>query len=207
MGLSYRDKIDVLSFIKEKFDWCSLEAVKEKNFASLFYDHDMEVLGFECFYGCSKFCIYHPFFGDYVVKFSTESFDYCEREYKNYWAAVYNHFEEYFPYTIFLGNLNGINLYLQEKAICDSQAVSDMWYSKVYDGYWSEEEAIEASNTGEIWNIIDDLDDSERIEIIYDNSDLIDFLDEYRINDLHEGNFGYIGERLVIIDFSGYRSF
>jgi hypothetical protein len=25
------------------------------------------------------------------------------------------------------------------------------------------------------------------------------------IGDLHEGNFGYIGDRMVIVDFSGWR--
>ena len=34
--------------------------------------------------------------------------------------------------------------------------------------------------------------------------ELFEFLNESDINDLHSGNIGYIGNRLVLIDYSGY---
>ena len=207
MALSVKEKREILSFIRENFNWCSAELLKSNSFYDMYFKHNMHETDFEFRSGCSKYCLLNPFFEDYVIKFSTGRFDYCEREYKNYWAAVYNHLEEYFPYTIFLGDLNGLKLYIQEKAVCDSQAVSDIWYERVYNGYWSEENAKEAAESGEIWAVIDELDDYERVGYIYDDDKLWDFLDEYRINDLHEGNFGYVGERLVIIDFSGFGFF
>lgn len=207
MALGVKEKREILSFIREEFSWCSAELLKRKSFVDMYYKHNMDTRDFDFRIGCSKYCLMNPFFENYVIKFSLGSFDYCEREYKNYWAAVDNHLEEYFPYTVFLGDLNGLKLYIQEKAICDSETISSIWYNKIYEGYWSEEDAKEAAQSGEIWNMIDDLDDYERVEYVYDDDKLWEFLDEYRINDLHEGNFGYVGERLVIIDFSGFGTF
>ena len=39
---------------------------------------------------------------------------------------------------------------------------------------------------------------------IFDDAALRSFICRHYINDLHQGNFGFIGERLVMTDFSGF---
>ena len=55
------------------------------------------------------------------------------------------------------------------------------------------------------WDAADNLEDDVRAMLLFDDEALVDFLLENCVNDLHEGNFGYIDGELVIIDFSGWR--
>lgn len=200
--ITIREKDIIFSFIKE-----NLKLFCQENFDGFsdFFDEIMAPKGFfhEC--GSTKHCITHPNFEGYVVKFTDtyEDFDYCEREYTNYLAAEERGLESYFPYTAFLGNFNEINFYIQEFAVCDPSDISGTWYKelrKSYDGEETEEDSISCR----VWDNVDELDDDERIHILYNNDKLNNFLYEYKINDLHEFNFGYIDDRLVIIDFSGF---
>ena len=51
----------------------------------------------------------------------------------------------------------------------------------------------------------DDLEDTERIIGVFgEDEDLINFIIENDINDLHEGNFGIVDGKLVMTDFSGF---
>ena len=47
-------------------------------------------------------------------------------------------------------------------------------------------------------------DVKSKIDLMFNDMALSSFLSKHRIGDLHEGNFGFIGDRTVIIDFSGY---
>jgi hypothetical protein len=108
---------------------------------------------------------------------------------------------EFFPQTFFLGRFDGRDYYIQERAECDEDAISSECYNQICSSY--EEDGNECSPEW-VWDEVDGLDDDERVNLLFHNSELIDFLYEHEINDLHEGNFGRINGNFVIIDFSGY---
>lgn len=206
MALSAKEKNKFFSFVKENLSWCTQELLIKGHFHEEFKSHNMEDCGFSFRTGCTKVCLFHSNYEDYVIKFSTDKFDYCEKEYKNYWAAVYNKVDSYFPFTILLGSFNGIKFYIQERAVCNEAKISDIWYSIIRNDYesWKDNESEDDINDN-IWSMVDELDDETRLSYCFgEDTRLFDFIDEYCINDLHEGNFGYINGRLVIIDFSGY---
>lgn len=205
MKITVEEKNFIFSIIQENFAWCTRELVLENHMYREYNERDLD-RKFRLDNGAVKYCIMSDlFFSDYVVKFCGEDFDYCEREYTNYLAAVDRELGQFFPYTDFLGELNGLKFYIQERAVCDSEYVNSVWYESLresYEGAYEDED--EDFINSRIWDAVDDLEDDERLQMIYAVQDLEDFINEYRINDLHEANFGFIDERLVIIDFSGY---
>lgn len=201
MKIDFIEKESIFNMLKEDFN-CSLKGC---SFHDLFIEAGLYEKGYSYENGAVKYCIFHEHFGDFVVKFTTEVFDYCEREYTNYLAAVDAELDYFFPYTDFLGEINGVKFFIQEYAECDNEAISSIWYDTLREDYVSEEDEDEDIINEKIWDMIYDLEDEQRALYCFGNEEkLFDFLDKYCINDLHEGNFGYIGERLVIIDFSGY---
>lgn len=205
MKISTEDKEFVFSIIKNYFNWDLSESVKSNHFYSDFRDHNLYENGFEFFNGAVKYCICSSLFENFVVKFCTEEFDYCQREYTNYLAAVDQDLEGFFPCTDLLGEYYGITFYIQERAECCEEEISSIWYENLKESYepWDEDEDEDDMND-HIWDMIYDLEDEERSYMVYNDYRLTNFLTEYCINDLHEGNYGYIDGRLVIIDFSGY---
>lgn len=205
MKLSAEQKNDILKMMEENFFWCNRETFYDSSFYDEVIKYGIWEKGFEFNNGVVKYCISHPDFNGFVVKFCNYRFNYCEREYKNYLAAVEKGIEEFFPYTDFLGTMNGIDLYIQEKAVCDSDGVSSIWYHAIEEDYVNVYNESEDIVYGRIWDMISDLEDDQRAIYCFGyNEKLLNFLGEYRINDLHEGNFGYTEDRLVIIDFSGF---
>lgn len=201
MEISFVEKEKVFNMLKEDFNY----SFNEIAFDEFFFDIGLYEKGYNYENGTSKYCIFHEDFCDFVVKFSLDSFDYCEREYTNYLAAVKLGLDYFFPYTDFLGEINGVKFFIQEYAVCDNEAISSIWYNTLREDYVSEEDEGEDIINEKIWEMIYDLEDEQRVLYCFGYEEkLLNFLEEYRINDLHEGNFGYIGNRLVIIDFSGF---
>lgn len=217
MTLTINEKTEIFGFISKYFSWVRSEEQSygflHESFNSSLYD-----AGFSYETGATKCCVFHEDFYEYVVKFtwnnSHKGFDWCEREYENYIAAVEEGLDWAFPYTDYLGSINGVNFYIQEKACPNEDEITDICYSKVSENYeshcaWREERyrsrEYSFSRSELISDAVEDLEDDERVEMIvgYDEK-LMDFLYNRRINDLHNGNFGYNGDHYVIIDFSGY---
>lgn len=125
--------------------------------------------------------------------------DYCASEQFFYEKAVVAGVEEFFIKTIFIGEFDGHPIYLQEKV-------------KVY-GYDSQTKSSEQSKEifmkkfrySEIQN-----EDFGGLLIEYYGEDrvnqLVEFLSEVGISDLHSGNVGICANRPVLFDYSGYRS-
>lgn len=154
----------------------------------------------ESFVGSSKACFWHPSLGDWVVKvgFQDLSENYAEAEYKTYLKAREHGLERYFPMTYFLGEFEETKFYLQQRAECVPEEVHSKLIGKV-----SEIGRYESYTLA--WDAADNLEDDVRAMLLFDDEALVDFLLENCVNDLHEGNFGYIDGELVIIDFSGWR--
>lgn len=162
----------------------------------------LENEGIEAHCGVTKACFWCEGLENWVIKvgFSNLTIDYAALEYEIYTKAVRENLEEYFPITFFVGAFEGVNFYLQQRARCDCDSVLSILIESV------------SQNTGcynytDAWDIVDDLDSSDRALMLFDSQHLANFLTDNHVNDLHEGNFGYIGDKLVIIDFSGWKGY
>ena len=56
----------------------------------------------------------------------------------------------------------------------------------------------------DIWSEVYEFCEDGRVHYIFDDEVLNSFISRNYINDLHQGNFGFVNGRLVIIDFSGF---
>ena len=183
----------------------------ESSFHTWFNEKSFGSYGFEYYNGVSKVCLFHDALENYVIKFGFSDIasqrDYCMIEYQNYQLAKENGFAAYFPYTDFLGNFDGVNFFIQERACCSEDDITSKWYEnmrEVMEDYHDESEDEDEINS-RVWDAVYDMDDIDRANLTFEDDSFLDFLMEYEIGDLHEGNFGYIDDRIVIIDFSGWK--
>ena len=139
---------------------------------------------------------------DWVIKFrlTDADRDYCRKEYENYVRAEDAGLSYYFAETVYLCEYHGVEFYAQENVECDesveSQIVDSLQRSYDEDGTPYDVE--------DLWNEAEDMDACARVHYLYDDDDLVKFINDNHINDLHSGNFGTKGDHYVIIDFSGF---
>lgn len=171
-----------------------------------FGNNNLFSCGFWTAGGLSKVCIRHSDLPNWVIKvgyIEEVSCDYATIEYNVYCNAVKSNLERYFPKTFFLGNFGGRAFYVQELAECDENEVFSSWYNRLEDIYTRDETEY---SPDDLCTEIDCLSDLERIELMFDDPALCQFLRENDVGDFHEGNFGFIGDRIVIVDFSGWHN-
>ena len=181
-----------------------LESCGERGLRNWYEDNGLVYAGYSMSSGCTKVCIMHDDLVDWVIKvgFVDGKLDYAALEYENYCLAEEAGLSLYFPETVYIGDFGGRAFYAQRMCECDEDQISSEWFECLRDQY---EQCGEEYDNDSIWNEVDALDDIEKVDLFFGNEELIAFLDERRINDLHEGNFGYRGGRKVIIDFSGFK--
>ena len=181
-----------------------LESYGEHSLRDWYEDNGLEYAGYSMSSGCTKACIMHDDLLDWVIKvgFVDGRLDYAALEYQNYCLAEEAGLSFYFPETVYIGEFCGRAFYAQRMCECDEDQISTEWFECLRDRY---EECGEDYDNDYIWEEVDALGDEERVNLFFGNEELIDFLRDCRINDLHEGNFGYRGGCKVIIDFSGFR--
>lgn len=170
-----------------------------------FCNNNLNRVGFGASGGASKVCIWHDDLDGWVIKVGYAEkvkCDYATVEYNMYCLAEEAGLAYYFPKTIYLGEFGGRAFYVQEYAECDESQVSSEWYERLRDQYDEDGEEYDSDN---LWYAIDCMDDDEKAFLSFHDNELCNFLHENEIGDLHEGNFGYIGGRMVIVDFSGWR--
>ena len=130
--------------------------------------------------------------------------DYCGLEAEYFAEAKRLGLDEFFAGTEFVMYCNGIRIYKAERAEVSFEKLSSDLFDKLKS---------DGMDESTIYDTIDEADSCcEFINWLlpyYTNEDkvneLFDFLNENSINDLHSGNIGYIGDRIVLIDYSGYR--
>lgn len=177
----------------------------EKSTWSWFHDNNLESVGFWASGGATKSCIGHEDLCGWVIKVGHTidvKHNYARMEYENYRAAKERGLQRYFPETYYLGEFGGQSYFIQQMADCDEDQVTSDWYEKLRDSY---DEGEEEYDVDRLWAEIDNMDDDEKAFLMFQDGELCHFLYEHRINDLHEGNFGYICGCAVIVDFSGFR--
>ena len=128
---------------------------------------------------------------------SEYSWDYCAAEQFFYEKAVIAGVEEFFIKTIFIGVFDGHPIYLQEKVEVYGYS------SKTKSSEQSKEIFMKKFRHSEIQNadfggLLVDCYGEERV------NQLVEFLSEVGISDLHSSNVGIRANRPVLFDYSGY---
>ena len=165
--------------------------------------------------GETKICLLSDELPDWVIKVgytypgaSVEDKDYCSIEADNYERAVEEGLDEFFAaiyeiYEVCLPEEYGCNrraiFYIQERAEPNEEKTS----STCHDFLCS---CCSCKNCDYCW---EDGDDYDRLESLFGEMGRLDklfrFVKEYKVNDLHSGNFGYTKKgKVKIIDYSGY---
>lgn len=131
---------------------------------------------------------------------SGEGWNYCEVEEIKYQRAETFGVNNCFAKTVLVGNIKGYPIYAQEKAKVfgkegsPSPRKSEEEYEKIEDM---------CEGVGECFNKIwlRDAFDYFGEKIFYN---FLDFIENFNIRDLHDGNLGYIGMRPVLVDYSSF---
>jgi hypothetical protein len=177
--------------------YCWRDAKKQKNY--------LKEAGLSAHSGETKACIISDKLSNWVIKvgytYSDDegrtTTDFCAIEAKNYKDAIDEGLEEFFAASYELCRVTppekykyeeDIVFFIQEKAEPDDEKTS----------------ATCEKYTGSDCN-----DDFDRVESLFQGNEKLDslfeFIDDWNINDLHSGNFGYTKEgKVKIIDYSGY---
>ena len=139
----------------------------------------------------------------FKIPFNDYKSNYCQMEVEIYENAEREGVEEFFAPCYFLENFDGAAIYVMARA----EVSFNRLYSDLYERFSSEGRAED-----EIENMLIDIEDSdEYVDWLfpyysdYDSFEkFVEFLRSSNINDLHSGNIGYIGDNVVLIDYSGY---
>lgn len=130
---------------------------------------------------------------------SEYSWDYCAAEQFFYEKAVVAGVEEFFMKTIFIGKFDGHPIYLQEKVEVygyNSQTKSSEQSKEIFMKKFRRSE-IQNEDFG---GLLVDYYGEDRV------NQLVKFLSEVGISDLHSSNVGIRANRPVLFDYSGYSS-
>lgn len=171
----------------------------------VYHNHIEEKLNINYACGESKGVII-PDCVSWVIKFTipNENRDMCAREYENYVLAEELGLSYYFAKMEFLTAIGGVNFYAQELVDCD-ECVDHSISEKLACYY--ESIGQKCDNEWDLLDEVENMSNIERIDLLYGNRELCQFITDRHINDLHNGNFGLAGDHYVIIDYSGFGNF
>ena len=132
-----------------------------------------------------------------------EAWDYCALEIFLYQCAHMNNIDCAFPQTEYIGLINGWPIYIQEKCLPSAEYSSPYFPTK-----HQKESAMSIMSPEKYFSI-----SSDWLGSFYccygeeKTQTLIDFINFYKINDLHNSNIGYAAtdSRPVILGFSGFK--
>ena len=139
----------------------------------------------------------------FKIPFNDYKSNYCQLEADIYEMAVKENIGEFFAPCYFLENYDDVRIYVMERA--------EMAYGRLYSDLY-ERLSSEGRSDEEAEEILEEVEDcNEYVEWLfpyytnYEKFDaLINFLESAHVNDLHSGNIGYINDRVVLIDYSGF---
>ena len=162
--------------------------------------------------GCTKLCII-PANEDWVIKinYNSRRRDYCYDEVRNYKRAEAAGIEEYFARSYELDKDYMYFVEIQEKVKTSEEDIGDKFYRYVSSSYDKEDFEDEDTYSAAVEESICDMSEEERLRAVFNIDEitlqkLIDFVDNYEINDLHEGNIAIRPStgHYVLMDYSGY---
>ena len=163
------------------------------------------------FDGSSKYVMIFDEVPQCVVKFSRKGLrhDYCKLEAENYKKAINAGVDCYLARTEFFVEMGGISFYIQEKVECNDYDIESEMYNYAKQICDEDKDSMSEDEYNDLlWDMVGHFDCENSLNAVfgesYETQLLIDFCYNNKINDLHQGNFGYKGEFPVIIDFCGY---
>lgn len=141
----------------------------------------------------------------YKMPFTDGCYNYCEKEVEIYEKAIEASVEEFFAPCYFLKKIDNFEVYIMKYAEVDYDSLMEDLYARLSGEGMSENEAENTAQWAD--------ENAEFVEYLFpyyaeDNDtfeNLLCFLSEEDINDLHSGNMGYINGNVVLIDYSGFR--
>jgi hypothetical protein len=155
----------------------------------------------------SEDCEYNSAYGEYECCYFTgadtdNGWDYCEAEANKYERAKEEGLAQCFAKTKKIGDIDGYPIYMQELA--------DIYKSIDYQSSHTEEDSRQVSSICNSNNFymfnIEWLSDAFHYYGEKMFHKLLEFIRTLGINDLHDGNIGYIGNRPVLVDYSSFDS-
>lgn len=155
----------------------------------------------------SEDCEYNNTYGEYECCYFTgadtdNGWDYCEAEANKYERAEEEGLAQCFAKTKKIGDIDGYPIYMQELA--------DIYKSIDYQSSHTEEDSRQVSSICNSNNFymfnIEWLSDAFHYYGEKMFHKLLEFIRTVGINDLHDGNIGYIGNRPVLVDYSSFDS-
>lgn len=155
----------------------------------------------------SEDCYYNSAYGEYECCYFTgadtdNGWDYCEAEANKYERAEEEGLAQCFVKTKKIGDIDGYPIYTQELA--------DIYKSIDYQSSHTEEDSRQVSSICNSNNFymfnIEWLSDAFHYYGEKMFHKLLEFIRTVGINDLHDGNIGYIGNRPVLVDYSSFDS-
>lgn len=157
-------------------------------------------------HGVSKHCLIFKNY-DFVIKWSRDHKKEAMLEVEYYKEAEKEGIAMLFPYTEFLGEINGIQYVLQEKidfTVDEISYMKERKYKRItqtvkYEIYCKAYNKLPDARTGEIW--------LKMIISIYGKKickKFCEFAVKYNINDMHKSNAAYKNDKPILLDFSGY---
>lgn len=155
----------------------------------------------------SEDCEYNSTYGEYECCYFTgadtdNGWDYCEAEANKYERAEVEGLAQCFAKTKKIGDIDGYPIYMQELA--------DIYKSIDYQSSHTEEDSRQVSSICNSNNFymfnIEWLSDAFHYYGEKMFHKLLEFIRTVGINDLHDGNIGYIGNRPVLVDYSSFDS-
>ena len=151
---------------------------------------------------------------DWVLKFNFQNEellqDYNRLEVQHFEKAIEKGLDKYFAAIYQVGAIDGLMVYAQEKVVADEDYVTSSFFQYTLDKYYNHieyDDMYEDARNDAAWEEANTLDTEDRIYALINDGmadQLIDFIYENDINDLHSGNWGYRGTEPVMIDYAGY---
>ena len=160
-----------------------------------------------CTVGATKTVFFLDDCDHWVIKIgrTKEEDHWCAKEVEIYQKACKLNLQDYFAPTYFFTNAGGWNFYIQAKAYCDDDYVSDYFYSAASTHYDKDDFEDEDDYYEAVSDAADNMDDEETIMAVFSSPALLKFIQDEHLNDFHAGNFGELGDDMVLVDYSGYR--
>lgn len=158
-------------------------------------------------FGESKGVVFLKESTDWVVKAPIPGLqDHCRMEAENWIRAKREGVAYAFAPCFYYGRFHGTPIYIQRSIQTDGDETSHRLYLRVSAEKPIGEEEDDDDYITRIFKEIDgNLQDSDRLSVLIgEDQRLFDFVNKYQINDLHEGNFGFLNGKIVVFDYSGF---
>lgn len=132
--------------------------------------------------------------------------DFCALEAENYQRAVERGIETYFARCEYAFEINGVQFYLQEYVPECNDEITAKRFAEILPDEAQEYGLVDDNGELSCTDIDEDV-----MEMLFEaewgsdaTCEVIGFIRDYEINDLHSGNVGFTKRGLVLVDYSGY---